>query len=72
MEKATPSTTVKQRRHWAVQVGLGVGALILAYLSASFAIDRGSALAYALCFILLVFGTRELILAVRDSWRKRK
>lgn len=72
MEKVPTSTTVKQTRHWAIQVSLGVGALILAYLSASFAIDRGSALAYALCFILLVFGVRELLLAVRDSWRKRK
>lgn len=72
MEKATTSTTAKQTGHWAVQVSLGVGAFILAYFSASYAIDRGSALAYGLCFVLIVFGTREFILAVRDSMRKRK
>lgn len=73
MEKtATTSTTTKQTRHWAAQVSLGVGAYVLAYMSASYAIDRGSVLAYILCFGLLVAGTRFLVLAVRDSWRKRK
>lgn len=59
-------------RHWAVQVGIGVLAYLLAYGAASYAIDRGSVLAYVLSFVLLVVGSRALVLAVRDSWRKRK
>jgi hypothetical protein len=69
MEKVTP-VTAKQTRHWAVRVSLGLLAYLLVYVCASLAIDRGSLLAYFGAFFFLVFGTRELLLAVRESWTR--
>jgi hypothetical protein len=72
MGKAVTPPTAKQTRHWAARVSIGLLAYLFVYVSASLAIDRGSLLAYMASFAFLVLGTRELLLAVRDSWARAR
>lgn len=51
--------------HRPAQVVFGVLALVLAYVFISWAVDSGSLLDYAIAFLLLVLGLRELTLAIR-------
>ncbi|HJQ09174.1 MAG TPA: hypothetical protein VJ836_06865, partial [Candidatus Saccharimonadales bacterium] len=51
--------------HRAVQVAFGLLALVCAYAFASWAIDRGSLLDYAIALLWLVVGARELAAAAR-------
>lgn len=52
-----------------VLVILGVLALGLAYVFASWAIDSGSLLDYSITFLLIVVGVRDLVVAAR-SWKR--
>jgi uncharacterized membrane protein HdeD (DUF308 family) len=70
MEKAKintkPSTFQRVMEQRAVQLFVGLASLVLAYLFASWAIDSGSLLDYAIAFLWLVVGLRELANVARN------
>ncbi len=63
---------VNETRHWAARAGMSLLAFVLAYVAFSYALDRGSLLAYLLMIVLIIIGIRELVLSVRDTWRKKR
>ncbi len=70
MEKPKKPSRLNQLfENRAFQVAFGLVALVLAYVFASWAVDSGSLLDYAITFVLLVIGVRELILATLKKRR---
>lgn len=70
MDKQTKPATNKLASFFekpAVRVAYGLLGLVLAYVFASWAIDSGSLLDYAIAILLLVFGLREIIGALRKK-----
>lgn len=68
----TNQLITREAWHWAVRAGLSLSAFLLAYGAFSYAVDRGSLLAYLVMIVLIVIGIRELLLTGRDTWRKRR
>lgn len=50
-----------------VRIIVGVLALVMAYVFASLAIDSGSLLDYAIMFLFIIVGVRELIGGIRNK-----
>lgn len=70
MEKKKPKSKPPEFfEHRAVRAGIGLAALLLAYIFISWAIDSGSLLDYTITLLLLVVGLRELVAAARGGSR---
>lgn len=72
METKVHKLSANETRHWAVRVGVSLLALGLAYIAGSLALDRGNPLYYLATLVLSVVGFRQMLLAIRDSWRRRR
>lgn len=74
MNKQTKSIRTKIADFFTTKLGrilLIVSALVLAYIFASWAVDSGSILDYAIMFILLFIAARELSSLVRQQLHKK-
>lgn len=65
--KATKDKTINT---WWVRLGLSLVFIVLAYVTASLAIDSGSLLQYAICLVLVYWAAAHAVRGIRFAFAR--